>query len=64
MNGLTKEIRSALKAMGKTKDPHEKEIYSRIIKNLCDSQGVFFNLASEMMYFDLDNEIDHSDVPF
>lgn len=33
---------------------HEKEIYSRIIKNLCESQGVFLKLASEMMPFDFD----------
>jgi hypothetical protein len=65
MEGLSKEINSALKAMAKTKDLNEKEVYSRIIKNLCKSQGVFLKLASEMMSYDFDDdEIDKEDIPF
>jgi len=48
MDGLSKELNSALKAMSKTKDINEKEVYSRIIKNLCESQGVFLKLATEL----------------
>jgi RecJ-like exonuclease len=59
IDGLSKELNSALKAMAKAKDLDEKEVYSRIVKNLCESLGVFFNLASEMMS-DLENE----DIPF
>ncbi len=41
MSGLTKELTAELKAMSKTKDLNEKEAHSRIIKNLCQSLGVF-----------------------
>lgn len=69
MDGLSKEINSALKAMAKTKNVNEKEAYSRIIKNLCESQGVFFKLASEMMPLDFDDaleddDIEDEDIPF
>ncbi len=49
--GLSKELTSELKAMSKTKDINEKEVHSRIVKNLCESLGVFFDLANEMMPF-------------
>jgi hypothetical protein len=62
MDGLSKELNSALKAMAKAKDVNEKETYSRIVKNLCESWGVFFDLASEVMPFDHDS--DHDDIPF
>ena len=61
MDGLSKELNSALKAMAKAKDLDEREVYSRIVKNLCESLGVFFNLASEMMSLDSD---DDEDIPF
>lgn len=63
MDGLSKEINSALKAMAKTKDVNEKEAYSRIIKNLCKSQGVFLELAAEMMSRDFDDDPDE-EIPF
>jgi hypothetical protein len=62
MDGLSKELNSALKAMTKAKDVNEKEVYSRIVKNLCESLGVFFDLASEVMPFDHDSDDD--DIPF
>jgi RecJ-like exonuclease len=64
MDGLSKELNSALKAMAKAKDVNEKEVYSRIVKNLCESLGVFFNLASEMMSFDSDDDLEKEDIPF
>lgn len=64
MNGLSNELNSALKAMAKAKDVNEKEVYSRIVKNLCESLGVFFNLASEMMPFNSDNDSESEDIPF
>jgi RecJ-like exonuclease len=64
MNGLSNELNSALKAMTKAKDVNEKEVYSRIVKNLCESLGVFFNLASEMMPFDSDDDSESEDIPF
>ena len=64
MDDLSKELNSALKAMAKTKDLNEKEVYSRIIKNLCESQGVFLKLASEMMSFDFDDDLEQEDIPF
>jgi hypothetical protein len=50
--------------MAKAKDANEKEVYSRIVKNLCDSLGVFLNLASEMMSFDSDYDLEKEDIPF
>jgi len=65
MNSLEKELNSALKAMSKTKDLTEKEVYSRIVKNLCESQGVFLNLARDMMPFDCDDDdLEDKDIPF
>lgn len=46
---LLEELNAALKALGKTKNLEEKEAYSRIVKNLADAIGVFFNAASDMM---------------
>jgi hypothetical protein len=43
MDGLLKELNLALKAMSKAKDLDEKEAQSRIVKNLCESLGVFLN---------------------
>ena len=62
--GLSKELTSELKAMSKTKDINEKEVHSRIVKNLCESLGVFFDLASEMMPFDVDGDSDNQEIPF
>jgi hypothetical protein len=62
--GLSKELDSELKAMSKAKDVNEKEIHSRIVKNLCESLGVFFDLASEVMSFDFDDDSDKEDIPF
>ena len=64
MDGLSKELNSALKAMSKTKDINEKEVYSRIIKNLCESQGVFLKLASDIMPLDFDDDLEEEDIPF
>jgi hypothetical protein len=62
--GLSKELNSELKAMSKAKDINEKEVHSRIVKNLCESLGVFFDLASEMMPFDIDGDSDKQEIPF
>jgi hypothetical protein len=62
--GLSKELTSELKAMSKAKDINEKEVHSRIVKNLCESLGVFFDLASEMMPFDVDGDSDNQEIPF
>ena len=62
--GLSKELDSELKAMSQAKDVNEKEIHSRIVKNLCESLGVFFDLASEVMSFDFDDDSDKEDIPF
>jgi hypothetical protein len=63
MDALSKELNSALKAMAKAKDVNEKEVHSRIVKNICESLGVFFDLASEMMSFDSDDDLEE-DIPF
>lgn len=62
IGGLSKELISELKAMSKTKDVSEKEVHSRIVKNLCESLGVFFNFASEMLPFE--DDADDEGIPF
>jgi len=64
MDGLSKELNSALKEMSKAKNVNEKETYSRIVKNLCESLGVFFRLASEMDSLDVDDDDLEEDIPF
>jgi len=54
MEGLSKELEVALKAMSQTKSLEDKVAYSQIIKNLCESLGVFLNLASDMMDYDME----------
>ena len=65
ITGLTKELAAELKTMSKAKDINEKEAHSRIIKNLCQSLGVFFDLMSEMMPYDPDDDdLDNEDIQF
>ena len=64
ITGLTKELTAELKTMSKTKDLDAKETHSRIIKNLCQSLGVFFGLMSDMMPYDPDDDLDNEDIPF
>jgi hypothetical protein len=52
MNGLFKELNVALKDMSKSKTVEEKLAHSQVVKNLCESVGVFLDLASDMMPFD------------
>jgi len=56
MDGVSKELVTNLKLMAKTNNINEKEVYSRIVKNLCESLGVFFDLANEMMPLDFDED--------
>jgi len=56
MDSLSKELSVSLKAMAKAKTPEEKVQYSQVVKNLCDSLGVFLNLATEMMGYDADDD--------
>ena len=52
MDSISKELSTALKAMAKAKTAEEKVQYSQVVKNLCDSLGVFLSLATEMMGYD------------
>lgn len=54
MDGLSKELDDALKSMAKAKSLDEKLVYSKIVKNLCESLGVFLDLASGVMNMDFD----------
>ncbi len=60
MDGLAKELAVAVKAMAKTKNVNDKEAYSRIVKNLSESLGVFLDLANDMMLYD-DDDDDYED---
>ena len=61
MSDISKEILTALKTMAKAKTPEEKLIHSEIVKNLCDSLGVFLGLISDMALYDDD---DDESIPF
>lgn len=54
MDGLSKELDDALKSMAKAKSLDEKLAYSKIVINLCESLGVFLDLASGVMNMDFD----------
>jgi len=56
MNGISKEIFTALEAMEKAKTSEEKLKHSETVKNLCDSLGVFLNLISDIEPYDDDGE--------
>lgn len=60
MTGISREIEVALKAMEKAKNPEEKLVYSKTVKNLCESLGVFLSLANDMMPYDEDDD----SIPF
>ncbi|HCC55249.1 MAG TPA: hypothetical protein DEQ20_10075 [Desulfobulbaceae bacterium] len=54
LDDLTKELSATLKAMAKAKTVEEKLAHSQIVKNLCEAMGVFFELADNMMGFDME----------
>jgi hypothetical protein len=56
MNGISREIFTALQSMEKAKTPEEKLMYSETVKNLCDSLGVFLNLITDMTPYDDEGE--------
>ena len=65
MEGISNELLTSLKDMGKAKTPEEKLMHSKTVKNLCESLGVFLNLMSEMdLYDDDDYDDDDGPVPF
>ena len=66
MNGISIEIMTSIKAMAKAKTPEEKLTYSKTIKNLCESLGVFLNLMGEMDLYDDDDyaEDENGSIPF
>ena len=56
MNDLSKEVSAALKAMAKAKTAEEKLVHSQIVKNLCESLGVFLSVISDMAPYGFDEE--------
>jgi len=64
MDGISKELLTALKDMAKAKNADEKLKYSQIVKNLCDSLGIFLDLASSMMPFEDEGEDEGRPMPF
>ncbi len=62
MTGISNEILTSLKNMGKAKTPEEKLTHSKTIKNLCESLEVFLNLMSDMDLYD-NEDYDDNDGP-
>ena len=62
MAGISNEVLTSLKNMGKAKTSEEKLTHSKIVKNLCESLGVFLNLLSDMDLYDDDD--DDGPIPF
>jgi hypothetical protein len=56
----------ALKSMSQAKDVSDKEAYSRIVKNLCESLDVFLDFNRDIMPYDFEDfdDIDNEDLPF
>ena len=57
LDSISKELGNALKEMSKAKTVEEKVAYSKIVKNLSESLGVFINFAAEDMG-DYDEDFD------
>lgn len=57
MEGISKELSTAIKTMAKSKSPEEKLKYSEIVKNLSDSLGVFIDLMAAMAPYEEDDSI-------
>ena len=65
MTGISNEVLTSLKNIGKAKTPEEKLTHSKTIKNLCESLEVFLNLMSDMdLYDDDDHDDDDGPIPF
>lgn len=70
MTGIADEIMASLKEMGKAKKADEKLTYSKTIKNLCESLGVFLNVMrganpyDDDDYYDDDYYEDDGQMPF
>ena len=65
MTGISNEVLTSLKNMGKAKTPEEKLTHSKTIKNLCESLEVFLNLMSDMDQYDDDDDYeDDGPIPF
>jgi DNA-binding Xre family transcriptional regulator len=56
MSGISEEILISLQNMKKAKTSEEKLTYSKTIKNLCKSLGVFLNLMMNDMNLYDDND--------
>ncbi len=55
MTGLSNEVLTSLKDMGKAKTPEEKLTHSETVNNLCESLEVFLNVMSDMDLYDDDD---------
>lgn len=65
MIGISNEVLSSLKDMGKAKTPEEKLTYSKTVKNLCESLEVFLNVMSDMELYEDDDDDDYDGpIPF
>lgn len=59
IDATMRETMRILEEMGQTKDLAQRKEQSEILKNLCQSAGVFFELMSDVMadgYLDEDDE--------
>ncbi len=63
MIGISNEVLSSLKDMGKAKTPEEKLTYSKTVKNLCESLEVFLNVMSDMELYEEEDDDDDYDGP-
>jgi hypothetical protein len=52
MDGISKELSKTLSSMAKAKTPEDRLQYSEVVKNLCESLGVFLSFASGMIPYD------------
>jgi len=54
MESLMQELTAAMKGMSKATTVEEKVQYSKLVRNLSESLGVFLSLANDMMEEDME----------
>ncbi len=52
MEGILRELQVALEGMENADSVQEKKEYSQIIRNLSQSMGIFFEMASDFVDFE------------
>ena len=61
LDPMLAEVKRVLLEMKKTKDLGQRKMQSEIVKNLCESLGVFFDTMASAMAGDIPDFLDEDD---